>query len=297
MTLSTSKPSAVRPIALGTAAVSAALPGVAAAQSEAISSANPSANFQITVDAGAAYSQFSDDLVSETQGKYGEPGRDSGFYGSIKASRAINNNWDWSVGATYLGFGSNNSSRSDLFFTFDFDSALSASTLDFDVGRSWQIGAGNVRIGLGLRGGQMDQKFNHSATDKFGNSVTYPSDTSFEGFGPKLEVSFDQRLKPQSPFTIFGSLGASSLSGDFTTDKGFLGGGKQSDKGQLNIGTLVLGMGYQQDESTTFRFGLRADEFTMVGMDNVGANSFYDDWVADENVSATTAFVGVDVKF
>lgn len=296
MTLSSSKPSSVRPIALGTAAVSAALPGAAAAQSEAISSANPSANFQITVDAGAAYSQFSDDTASESQGKYGEPGRDTGFYGSIRASRAINNNWDWSVGATHLGFGLNDSEINRFGDDFEFGGAMSVSTLDFDVGRSWQVGSGTVRLGLGLQGGKMDQKFKYIISDKFGNSSDYSAETSFEGVGPKFVASFDQRLKAQSPFTIFGSLSASSLSGDFTTDKGFITS-EQTDNGHLNTGTLILGLGYQQNESTTFRFGVRADEITMVGMDNQSIFFNEDDRIIDKSVTTQTAFVGVDVKF
>ena len=296
MTLHSSKSSAVRPIALGTAAVSAALPGAAAAQSEAMSSANPSANFQITVDAGAAYSQFSDNTASVSQGKYGEPGRDTGFYGSIRASRAINNNWDWSVGATHLGFGMNDSEIDRFGNTFEFGGAMSTTTLDFDVGRSWQVGSGSVRLGLGLQGGKMDQKFKYMISDKFGNSSDYSAETTFEGVGPKLVASFDQRLKAQSPFTIFGSLSASSLAGDFTTDKGFVTN-EQTDNGHLNTGTLILGLGYQQNESTTFRFGVRADEITMVGMDNQSIFFNEDDRIIDKSVTTQTAFVGVDVKF
>ncbi len=286
---------------LGALAISSTLPTAASAQNSGAIAQAGERGLTFSLEGGAAFSDFTSDFFEGSEGKFGSFEDDLGYYGSVAISKSIAGGWDWKVSATHIGFPENASTIADEGGIRSGSGEFSASLVDFDMGRTWQRGQTDMRLGFGLVGGRINQGY---TTDKLGDGggVNVALDASFLGFGPKLSASVQHRFQPRSPYSLIAGASVAPMYGNYTHDKGieaydgldsFATNFSDTDRGMLLMTSAYLGMAYDFSTDSTLRVGVRADKFDADEVDTFGGDvpGLFEDTLT------TTAFVGVDIRF
>ncbi len=292
---------------VGALAISSLIPSVASAQQAGAIIPEGPKDMTLSFEGGAAFSDFTSDFFAGEE-KFGSFDDDLGLYGSIAFSKSVQNDWDWRVSASHLGFPNNSSFEAFVDGEFDVTTSASgkfnATTVDFDMGRNWRRGQTDTRLGFGLVGGRVNQTFDKGFTvsnccDVFGTDGSF--DSSFLGFGPKLSASISHRVQPRSPFRLIAGASVAPMVGNYTHEKGFSifdevdlfsDSISETDRGTLLMTSAFIGMAYDFSEDSSLRVGIRADHFDSGDVDTFfGSDGLFEDTLA------TTAFVGVDIKF
>jgi hypothetical protein len=300
-------------VSVGALAISSAIPTVASAQQAGVSTQDSPRGMTLSFEGGASVSDFTSDFFDGGESKFGSFENDLGFYGSVAISKSIPNDWDWKISASHIGFPENSSTTG--FFPDPFTTVttygsgeFSATVADFEMGRNWRRGQTDTRLGFGVIGGRVDQSFGFGgvAQDKFGDlsGVDLLIDSSFIGFGPKLSASISHRFQPTSPFRLVAGASVASMVGNYTHDKGFGAfdtsipdsiaiSTSETDRGTLLMSSAYIGLAYDFSADSSLRVGVRADKFDSSNVDTFGSDvpGLFEDTLA------TTAYVGVDIKF
>jgi hypothetical protein len=235
---------------------------------------------------------------------------DVAFVGSVGLSRAINEDWDWSLSVSQLGYAENLVSDQDDLQDAIVTSRSSASRseMDFSFGRNVSVGSANARLGLGLAYAKASAEKGLDATD-FENGDYFRNDlrTEFQGIGPRLSVDVQSApIGANGKLSVIGGVEVNLLAGKYKHSKGleaynegetppsFSGEFPVSDNGDMMTGGIKLGMEYTANDNTSFRAGVRydvsrMDRATMTGPTSVSHVSVVDD--------RTSFFVGMNVGF
>lgn len=219
---------------------------------------------------------------------------DVAFVGSVGLSRAINDNWDWSLSVSRLGYVDN--SVSEGFDLSDASPVITSkrSTVVFTFGRDLALGPASARLGLGLAYAKASNEKGLDLVVDDTTSRTNIVSTEFQGIGP--HISLDAQSAPVSKdgkLSLIGGIEASLLAGDYQNSKGFEAYDPVS--GNMMTAGIKVGLQYDANESTTFRAGVRHD---VTRMEN--ARVTIDPSTIDQvsvNDSRTSFFVGMDVRF
>lgn len=230
---------------------------------------------------------------------------DSAFVGSVGASGAINDTWDWKlsvsrteyssnvlseVGEVVYGSASNDNSRTDAGLT---------------IGRSVELGPVNTRLGLGLAYANATSSADKGFLDG-PSSFESVTETSFQGIGPRLSIDAETApISPDGRLSIVGGADVSLLSGQYTHSKGisayngldsFGGSAKDTKDGELTTAGLYVGLKYAASDVTSFRFGLRRD---VTIMERADEEFFFSDDQETLTVrdDLNSVYIGMDIKF
>lgn len=258
--------------ALGAMGAALATGGMPAAAQDAGFSL-PGGKITIGIEGGMAGSDFTREWWVD-EDKYGQIDDDSGQYGALRIHGGLANGWDWSVSGSMLKFPENVSDTDAVSGDF------SARHLDFDIGRTMQQGGSEFRMALGLSAAEIDQTMSKGLASD-------PEHSSFSGIGPRASASLSHRLGDSAArMRLIAGASIAVYCGDATRQKGLNG---YSDDSELTHSAAYLGMAYDATQNMSFKIGLRVDAYKSTG-DYLPA-------IRPSEITAKTAFVGMDVKF
>lgn len=288
------------PTAAAAGALGAAVfPGMASAQSAdnplvlsfegAVGTGNH-ANAYGEAKLGSGFDAFEDDVA---------------FVGSVGLSRSINQDWDWSISVSQLGYADNTISSQGGSQRASWTSGVNRSDLNFTIGRDVALGSAKGRLGLGLAYAKASAEKGLDVID-VGNGNFFNSDlqSDFQGIGPR--VSFDVQSAPVSAngkLSVIGGVEVNLLAGQYEHSKGFEAydgtdtiqfGDSRSDNGDMMTAGLKIGLQYDANENTSFRAGIRHDVTRMDQAEVTGPSSVGPLSVEDNR---TSFFVGMNVGF
>jgi hypothetical protein len=177
----------------------------------------------LAFEGGVMQSDFEDDKLGSTD-KLGD--HDADIYGAISLTKQISADIDWRLsGAYHVG-----SERSwdlgvdlgegalDIHLGDDFD----FQTIDFDIGKRWQVSNADIRLFGGVRGLHVSENFDFGlgvtpddpldktgSTDKVGSS-------DFYGIGPRIGIEGYYAIGPT--WGLSGGLAGAAIWGRRSTD-------------------------------------------------------------------------------
>lgn len=230
---------------------------------------------------------------------------DVAFVGSIGLSRAIDDNWDWSLSVSKLGYSDNTANVPDAPFGLNNTISSNRSEANFTMGRGMKLGTADARFGFGLAYAKASSEKGLDIADQGGefglqNDLT----TEFQGIGPR--VTFDVQSAPISSngkLSLIGGVEVNLLVGQYQQSKGLeaygenqdvkFGAQDQADGNMLTAG-VKLGVQYQANDRTSFRAGVRhdmtrMDETVLTGVESLSSVSVED--------GRTSFFVGMNIGF
>ena len=231
---------------------------------------------------------------------------DVAFVGSVGLSRSINEDWDWSLSVSQLGYSDNSISdvNDPLFGSSTNDQ--SRSEVNFSFGREVAVGTAQARLGLGLAYAKASAEKGLDIVDTQ-NDYFFRTDlqTDFQGIGPRFSVDLQSApVSSNGKLSVIVGVEVNILAGQYDHSKGFEAYyGQQlgpfdvatSDNGTMMTGGIKLGLQYEANENTSFRAGIRHDVSRMDIAAVVGGPSdIVPISVGDER---TSFFVGMKVGF
>lgn len=288
------------PTAAAAGAIGAAVfPGMASAQSAdnplvlsfegAVGTGNH-ANASGEAKLGSGFDAFGDDVA---------------FVGSVGLSRSINQDWDWSISVSQLGYAENSVSSQGGSVAGSWTSDLSRSEVNFSFGHDMALGTAKARLGLGLAYAKASSEKGLDFVDlEGGEYLTNNQKSDFQGIGPR--VTFDVQSAPVSAngkLSVIGGVEVNLLAGQYEHSKGFEAydgtnttrfGAAGSDDGDMMTAGIKIGMQYDANENTSFRAGIRHDVTRMDQAELTGPSSIGPVSVQDNR---TSFFVGMNVGF
>ncbi len=232
---------------------------------------------------------------------------DVAFVGSVGLSRAINDNWDWKVSVSKLGYADNSIGGSDNLNSGFYTSGSDRTEAAVSFGRKLDIGPAKARLGLGLAYANANASTEKGVSAFINDNGYFKSDfaTEFQGIGP--QVSLDLQSAPvaaNGKLSVIGGVEVSLLAGQYQHSKGFEAyngndapyqyDSATSTHGDMMTAGIKIGLQYDANENTVFRAGVRHDVTRMDHANltdpvTVGSVSVQDD--------RTSFFVGMDVGF
>lgn len=231
---------------------------------------------------------------------------DVAFVGSVGLSRSINEDWDWSLSVSQLGY-TDNSVSFDGGSTFgSWSSDQSRSEVNFSFGREVAVGTAKARLGLGLAYAKASAEKGLDFADAVDNGYYFRNDlkTDFQGIGPRFSVDLQSApVSSNGKLSVIGGVEVNLLAGQYDHSKGFEAyDGDQfgpfdvtnSDNGTMMTGGIKLGVQYEANENTSFRAGIRHDVSRMDLAELGGPIDLAPVSVDDER---TSFFVGMKVGF
>jgi hypothetical protein len=269
------------------------------------------AGITLSFDAGIGTGDASNRIFQNKLGTddFNEFSTDTAFVGSVGASGAINNTWDWKLSVSRTEYTNNVLSTDDVFDSSyaSMKAEKSSAAYNATVGRSFETAGASSRLGLGLAYGSSTETADKGvfydgseADDGYFAETGY--ETTFQGIGPRL--TFDVESAPVSKngrLSLIGGADVNVLYGKYTESGGInayaddgagdflLVSGSERTSGSMVTAGLYLGAKYQVSDVSAVRFGLRHD-VSKADIDSNVISDRYDD-------SLTSAFIGLDVKF
>tara|TARA_B110000908_G_C10146310_1_gene399216 strand:+ start:55 stop:939 length:885 start_codon:yes stop_codon:yes gene_type:complete len=257
----------------------------------------------ISTEGGMTKSNSVDKIGNSDYSDYSE-----GFYGSVEILRSVNNGWDWSLSATSQDFGEVNAFNEEYNESLNYSS--SNKIVDFNLGKNFREKNLDIRLSAGVTALQLSQ---HAAvkglTEDDGLLLSQNGfvETKYQGFGARVGVDAKLQMGENSPISIFGGVSAALTHGsqnavkgvDFIYDEAENGSedqdleqfsSTQRDSRSDNVRHVSANIGLEVEagNNTTFRIGVRHDEFTSTrGIPINNGNS----------VDGTTGYVGVAIRF
>ncbi|WP_159082539.1 Lpg1974 family pore-forming outer membrane protein [Paragemmobacter aquarius] len=288
------------PTAAAAGAIGAAVfPGMALAQStdsplvlsfEGAVGTGDHANAYGEAKLGSGFDAFQDDVA---------------FVGSVGLSRSINQDWDWSLSVSQLGYADNTVSGGGGSTSASWTSDVSRSDVAFSFGRDIALGSAKARLGLGLAYAKASAEKGLDVADlESGDFFRNNTNSDFQGIGPR--VSFDVQSAPVSAngkLSVIGGVEVNLLAGQYEHSKGFEAyvdeSPRQFDlaesaKGDMMTAGIKIGLQYDANENTSFRAGVRHDVTRMDQVQVTGPASIAPVSVED---GRTSFFVGMNVGF
>ncbi|MDA9980249.1 hypothetical protein N9E38_02290 [Yoonia sp.] len=290
----------------------------------AASAQQADAGVTFSVDGAMGTGNYTNEFYKEKldANDFDEFDSDSAFVGSVGASGAINDTWDWKLSVSRTEYSSNVLSEvaEDGFGSASNDNSRTDAGLT--IGRSVALGPVNTRLGLGLAYANATSSADiglayanaTSSADKGFTDVPFDSfesetETSFQGIGPRLSIDAETApISPDGRLSIVGGADVSLLSGQYTYSKGisaydgedsFGGSSKDTSDGELTTAGLYVGLKYAASDATSFRFGLRRDVTIMERADRADAEFFFSDDQETLTVrdDLNSVYIGMDIKF
>ncbi|MBA3910933.1 MAG: hypothetical protein C0524_13925 [Rhodobacter sp.] len=272
-------------MSIGAAALAAGMPATEAAAQEP---------FDVTIDGGIAFSDFSNQTFEDKIGSGLSFGRDVGFFGSIAVSRQISDAWDWRVSGSFIGMRENTLSvefddddDDDDDDSVSLDQQLSGFSADVGIGRKIMMGKTEVRLGFGLVGASYNQEIAQLFVFD-GKGIGFETDIEYRGFGAKLSADVAHPISADGRLTLIGGGSVAPTNGDF--ELGPSGSSGITLDGSALLSSAYLGLSMQRNETTALRMGVRVDRFDG----KVDGGGF---GILDEAATTTSAFVGLNIQF
>lgn len=268
------------------------------------------AGITLSFDAGIGTGDASNRIFQNKLGTddFNEFSTDTAFVGSVGASGAINNTWDWKLSVSRTEYTNNVLSTDDVFDgdTASLKAEKSSAAYNATVGRSFETAGASSRLGLGLAYGSSTETadkgvFYYDSEDDDDYFAETDYETTFQGIGPRLTVDVESApVSKNGRLSLIGGADVNVLYGKYTESKGInaydgAGGfpgnisGSERTSGSMVTAGLYLGAKYQVSDVSAVRFGLRHD-VSKADIDSNFVSDRYDD-------SLTSAFIGLDVKF
>lgn len=240
---------------------------------------------------------------SNSVDKIGNSGYSEGFYGSVEILRSVNNGWDWSLSATSQDFGEVNAFDDEDGESYN--SSSSNKIVDFNLGKNFREKNLDVRLSAGVTALQLSQ---HTAikglnpVDDDIEGVNATVEVKYQGFGARVGVDAKLQMGENSPISIFGGVSAALTHGSHNLVKGvdffydevdqdleqFSSTVRDSMSDNVRHVSANIGLEVEAGNNTTFRIGVRHDEFTS--NNNMTLNN-------GKSVDGTTGYVGVAIRF
>lgn len=275
----------------------------------AASAQQADAGITVSVDGAMGTGNYTNEFYKEKldANDFDEFDNDSAFVGSVGASGAINDTWDWKLSVSRTEYSSNVLSEmgEDGFGGASNDNSRMDAGLT--IGRSVALGPVNTRLGLGLAYANATSSADKGLTNgPFDSSYDSETETSFQGIGPRLSIDAETApISPDGRLSIVGGADVSLLSGQYTHSKGFNaydgedsfgGSAKDTKDGELTTAGLYVGLKYAVSDATSFRFGLRRD---VAIMERADKQFFYSDDQETLTVrdDLNSVYIGMDIKF
>jgi hypothetical protein len=270
----------------------------AAAALPASQAAAQDAGFDVIVDGGVSFANFSENFFDEKGGAPFDVDTDKGFYGSVSISRQISDSWDWRVSGNVLTYGENETLIGFLDDDDDDDdddgvtltNSLTGITVDADVGKTMTMGQTQVRLGFGLLAADYKQQLDFG----FGK-VGFGTEIDYQGIGLKLSADVAHPVSADGRTKLIGGASIAPTSGEFTATASGLGDDDDDDSSSIDGDALLtsayVGLSLQQNETTELRMGVRVDHFDGDIDEDGGAG------IAGGSVTSTSAFIGMRVQF
>lgn len=227
--------------------------------------------WMVSVEGGAAFSNFSRDSF-DSEGKLGlTPETDVGGYGAISIGRKIEGTeFDWRIGASATQFLTNEASAFAGPYALSIESDAGFQSVDFDIGS--KIGGGMLdgRIFLGVRG-LYEQDSASTAVDKLGYlSGSIDGKHEFLGAGPRIGAD----VRFGGTFGIVGSVSAAILYGvhnsQVSFDANYLGSAysvpiaSETDTDWVTDVSASAGASWRPSDATEFVVGYRAERLGSI---------------------------------
>ncbi len=278
--------------AIPTGSATAADPNnLRAAPQAPIAAPNP---FFVSLEGGAAFSDFSKQALFLTDGKLGiSPARDLGAYGAISIGRNIEGTaYDWRVSASATQFMPNEASAGEFsYYGARVKNTSGFQAADIDFGRKFNSGALEARVFGGLRALHASSSSSAELSSYGYYGYRAGADNRFLGFGPRIgaDVRFGHDLG------IVASVAAAALYGrhDSTESQGFFVGpfsiGVSESGSRYDWVTDVsasLGVSYRPSKMTEFVAGYRGEKLFNIGSAQ-----------QQKNLTSHGPFVRANVKF
>ena len=253
----------------------------------------------ISTEGGMTKSNSVDKIGNSGYSDYSE-----GFYGSVEILRSVNNGWDWSLSATSQDFGEVNAFDEE--YNDSLNSSSSNKIVDFNLGKNFREKNLDVRLSAGLTALQLSQHGSEgkgiSGDDDSFNSSNGFVEVEYQGFGARVGVDAKLQMGENSPISIFGGVSAALTHGSHNLVKGvdffydevdqdleqFSSTVRDSRSDNVRHVSANIGLEVEAGNNTTFRIGVRHDEFTS--NNNMTLNN-------GNSVDGTTGFVGVAIRF
>jgi hypothetical protein len=274
----------------------------------AASAQQADAGITVSVDGAMGTGNYTNEFYKEKldANDFDEFDSDSAFVGSVGASGAINDTWDWKLSVSRTEYSSNVLSEigEDGFGSASNDNSRTDAGLT--IGRSVALGPVNTRLGLGLAYANATSSADKGFTDGPFDSFESETETSFQGVGPRLSIDAETApISPDGRLSIVGGADVSLLSGQYTHSKGisayngedsFGGSAKDTKDGELTTAGLYVGLKYAASDATSFRFGLRRD---VAIMERADEEFFFSDDQETLTVrdDLNSVYIGMDIKF
>lgn len=229
---------------------------------------------------------------------------DVAFVGSVGLSRAINDNWDWSLSVSRLGYAENGANDGSDDIGASWTSASNRSEAVFSLDRDLALGSASARLGLGLAYAKASNEKGLDVVSNNSSVFDSTTVTEFHGVGPN--ISLDVQSAPflaNDKLSVIGGIEASFLAGKYHHSKGLEAydddfplqfAAQDSANGNMVTAGMKIGLQYIANESTAFRAGVRYD---VTRMDNARASGSPTIDQVSVNDSRTSFFVGMDVSF
>ncbi|MCX8227463.1 MAG: hypothetical protein OTI35_15415 [Sulfitobacter sp.] len=227
---------------------------------------------------------------------------DSAFIGSVALSGALINAWDWKISVSRAQYSENSATLSDYFEedgNLDLDTVNTRTEVGASVGRSFELGAVNARIGLGLAYANATTTAEKGFPDDFGGPGDREMELEFRGLGGRISLDAESMpLTADGRLSAIGGAEANLYSGEYalkatTGEDGLRRGPIQEFDGDFTTAGIYVGLKYALNDTTAVRFGLRQDIATME-MPNPENEEIDNN---DERSSMSSAFIGIDIKF
>ena len=240
---------------------------------------------------------------SNSVDKIGNSGYSEGFYGSVEILRSVNNGWDWSLSATSQDFGEVNAFDDEDGESYN--SSSSNKIVDFNLGKNFREKNLDVRLSAGVTALQLSQHAAIKGLTQVDDGIEGENATGelkYQGFGARVGVDAKLQMGENSPISIFGGVSAALTHGSHNLVKGvdffydevdqdleqFSSTVRDSMSDNVRHVSANIGLEVEAGNNTTFRIGVRHDEFTS--NNNMTLNN-------GKSVDGTTGYVGVAIRF
>lgn len=281
---------AIAVAAIPTGAATAADLNLRAAPAAPVAAPNP---LFVSLEGGAAFSDFSRQSVL-SDGKLGvSPARDIGAYGAISIGRNIEGTaYDWRISASATQFMPNEVAETyGYYYTVGVKNTSGFQAADIDFGRRFNSGALEARVFGGLRTLHASSSFSPEASLLGYYGVRGGLDNRFLGFGPRIgaDVRFGHDLG------IVASVAAAALYGRHDSKQSFeffygpYSAGYSETESRYDWVTDVsasLGVSYRPSRTTEFVAGYRGEKLFNI-----------DTAQQQKNQTSHGPFVRANIKF
>lgn len=244
------------------------------------------------------------DAPSELEDKLGDIDGVDGFFGGIRATKAIDEWRDFGFGlnGTYLSGETSNSEEDKLGgFTVKPSERFTALTLDADMGFRGTFNQIDVRGFAGIRAARIESKYQHDFVleDKLGDVVdeaSFDKVGEFQGVGPRVGAQASQRFS-NSNLGWFAGASGSALYGTHKLTFQIEGDGSPSEsQSESESGTVYsldaeLGVNYYLQNNSKISVGYRAEKYWNLMTDE------YDELDEINDRLVHGAFIGYTTQF